>query len=469
MLTLMNKRSLALLAGLALAVPACKDSTSVGDLNNVSADALAAGLTRSSTGLLAIGLVNASRTELDSRYLVFTETMGRDLYRLDNAENRYITELIGPQPADYSAFTGGGAFTNMYVTVRSANTLLAGLTNASGITAQEKSATSGFAKTFKALSLYRVLETRDSLGIAVDVDKPIDAAPAEFVCKPNALAFISTLLDEGATELTAAGSADFPFTLPGGFSIDGDFTTPAAILQFNRGLKGKVELYRGLSRQKPNTGSFATALTALNASFISPTGSMDKGIYNTYSTASGDATNPLGDANVYLNPAVGSGIQAGDARAAKIITIATKTLAGVTTTYKSPLTDPAAANLGRAIPVLKNAELLLLRAQVYIELNNFALAAADINAVRTADGELTPIAVPLTKAAAIDAVLYEKRYSLLTESAHRLVDLRAYSRLNAAAGPGAAGDLFQTTLPIPKRELDARGVVAPATITPACP
>src|SRR6478672_5903894 len=109
MLPLMNKRSLALLAGLALAVPACKDSTSVGDLNNVSADALSAGLTKSSAGLLAIGLANASRTELDSRYIVFSETMARDFYRLDNAENRYITELIGPSPADYSAFTGGGA------------------------------------------------------------------------------------------------------------------------------------------------------------------------------------------------------------------------------------------------------------------------------------------------------------------------------------------------------------------------
>ena len=50
--------------------------------------------------------------------------MARDFYRLDNAENRYITELIGSVPADYSAFTGGGAFTNMYVTIRSGNTIL---------------------------------------------------------------------------------------------------------------------------------------------------------------------------------------------------------------------------------------------------------------------------------------------------------------------------------------------------------
>ena len=469
----MNKRSLALLAGLALAVPACKDSTSVGDLNNVSADALSAGLTKSSAGLLSVGLANASRVELDSRYIVFSETMARDFYRLDNAENRYITELIGPSPADYSAFTGGGAFTNMYVTIRAANTLLDGLTNASGMTAAEKSATAGFARTFKALSYYRVLETRDSLGIAIDVNHPIDAPAAEFVCKPNALAAISALLDSAATDLAAGGSA-FPFTLPSGFSLHGDFTTPAAFLKFNRGLKGKVELYRALSRQKPNAGSLATALTALNASFLSASAPMNTGIYNTYTTAAGDQTNPLADANIYLNPAVGSGIQSGDARASKIVTlrdangaVVTKTLAGVSTTFKSPLTDASGA-LSLPIAVMKNAELLLLRAQVYIEQGNLALATADINTVRAADGGLGPVA-PATKAEAIAAVLYEKRYSLLGESAQRLVDLRAYGLLNASAGPGAAGDLFQTTLPIPKRELDARNIVAPATITPACP
>jgi len=63
-------------------------------------------------------------------------------------------------------------------------------------------------------------------------------------------------------------------------------------------------------------------------------------------------------------------------------------------------------------------------------------------------------------------VLYEKRYTLLAESAHRLVDLRAYGRLNNTyLKKELAGDIFQSTLPIPKRELDARGVTA---ITPTC-
>ena len=57
----MHMRSLGLLAGLALiAGTACKDSTSVTDLNNVSAEALSGGLTRSSTGLLVTGMLNST-------------------------------------------------------------------------------------------------------------------------------------------------------------------------------------------------------------------------------------------------------------------------------------------------------------------------------------------------------------------------------------------------------------------------
>ena len=157
-------------------------------------------------------------------------------------------------------------------------------------------------------------------------------------------------------------------------------------------------------------------------------------------------------------------MQAGDARAAKITTVAAKALFGVSSTYKTPLTDPA--DLTRPAPIIKVAEMLLLRAQAYIELGDLTSAAADINTVRTLDGGLSAIAVPATKAAAIDALLYEKRYSLLAESAHRLVDLRAYSRINGTyLKKELPGDVFQSTLPIPKRELDTRGVTA---ITPTC-
>lgn len=458
----MNKRILAVIAGLGLAAAACKDSTSVGDLNNVSADALNSGLSRSSTQLLITGLLNSTRGDLDERYLVFSETMGRDFYRLDNAEPRWVTETVGI-PADYSSFVGGGVFGQFYTTLRSANTILNALPKASGLSPQEVSATQGLVNVMKALAYYRALSMRDSLGIAFDVNHPIDDPPAPFLCKPNVLASISVLLDSAAAELAAGGSA-FPFTLPAGFKLNGDFTTPAAMIKFAKGLQGKVELYRGLSRQKPNAASFAAAITEISASFASPAADMNMSIYNTYSTAAGETVYPLADANIYLNPFVGDSIQAGDKRASKISAVTPRTLQGVTGKYKTTLTDPA--NLTRPLAMLKNSELLLLRAQAYIETGDLVSATADINAVRVADGGLAPIAVPGSKAAAITAVLYEKRYSLLAEGASRLEDLRAYGRLNASAGPGAPGDVFQSALPIPKSQLDPRNVTS---ITPDCP
>lgn len=464
----MNKRTLALLAALGIAGTACKDSTGVPDLNNISSEtALAGGLTQTTLQLLATGVLNASRSELDGRYLVFTETMARDFYRLDNAESRYVTELIGSVTADYSAFTGGGAFSSMYITNRTANTLINNLPSATFLSAGQTSAVKGFAQTMKALALYRVLESRDTLGIAVDVNHDVNSAPAAFECKPNVLAEISALLDSANTNLLAGGSA-FPFAVPSGFS---GFDTPAAFAKFNRGLKGKVELYRALPQgnrtKATGTAGFNAAIAAINASFASPTAAMNLGPAYTYSTAPGDATNPLADANIYLNPFVGDSIQAGDKRASKIITLSTaKSLNSVTSKYKSTVTDPAGA-LTLAIPILTNSELLLLRAQAEIELGLFPAATADINAVHVADGGLTPYVAFADKPSAIKAVLYEKRYSLLGNSAHRLVDLRTYGLLNASAGPGrSTGDIFQSVLPIPKREFDTRNVTV---LTPACP
>lgn len=462
----MLRRTLWLIGGASLAIVACKDSTSVTDLNNVSAEALAGGLTRASTQLLATGLLNSTRGDLDSRYLVFSETMARDFYRLDNAENRYITETLGG-PADYSGFLGGGAFSQFYVTVRAGNTIVNALGSAQGLSAAEVSATRGLVQTLNALAFYRALELRDSLGIAIDVNHPIEDPPAAFVCKPNVLASISAMLDSGATNL-AAGGAAFPFSLPGGFKLNGDFSTPATFLRINRALKGKVELYRGLSHQKPNAASFAAAITALNTAIgAAPTtaAGLQVGLYNTYSTNAGETRYPIADANLFLNPAAGDSVQAGDLRAAKITVVTPKSLFGVTSKYKTILTDPA--NLTRPVAIIKVAEMLLLRAQAKIENNDLVGATDDINLVRTLDGGLAAIAVPATKTAAINAVLYEKRYSLLAESAHRLVDLRAYSRMNAAnLKKELTGDFFQSALPIPKRELDTRGVTA---ITLQCP
>ncbi len=456
---MMIKRTVALIAGLAL-LGACKDSTGVPDLNNVSSALLQGGLNASSIQLLMTGMLASDRGNLG---VIFPETMARDMYRIDPAENRFITQLIGG-PADPGAFTGGGMWNGFYSEIRTANTIIDPIATATDLSAQQQAATVGIAQTFKALAYYRLLEMRDSLGIPVAVDQPITAPPAPFLCKPNVLDYILALLDSGYANLQAGGSS-FPFSLPSGFSLQGDYSTPAGVAAFNRGLAGKVAFYRGMDHSKPNPASFATAITDLNQAIgaLDPA-TLNNSVYYVYSTAPGDATNPLVDAAIHLNPAVGDSIQPGDLRAVEITDRAAPAAGnGVTTNYDYTYSIPSlAGNLTRPIPVLTVAELVLLRAQAEIQSNNLAAATSDISFVRVNQGGLPAYSAFGDQTSAINAVLYEKRYSLLFTGAQRLVDLRAYTRLNATyLKKETPQDIFQTTLPIPAAEVNARGGVAP--------
>ncbi len=466
----MTKRILALLASAALA-GACNDATGVPDLNNVSAETIAGGLTTASAQLLATGLMNQYRNSAIGNFVVFPETMARDALRIDKAETRYLTELIGAVQPDNGAFTGGGVFGAFFVGVRSANTLIdaaVAATDASGLTSSNRQALIGIGQTMKALNEWNVLQLRDSIGMPIDLDHDINAQPAPFLCKPLVLAYISSLLDSAATAL-GAGGATFPVTLPSGYrAIAG---TPAGFLKFNRGIKAEVELYRGLSRQA-GTGAtgFNAAVTALNASFmqssdLSPSG-LALGVYENYSTAAGETQNARVDAALHLNQAVADSVLPGDLRGSKLVkaalpyTISTNG-ATISTQYDFVL-SLGSGSLTAPLPILKNEELLLLRAQAAIELGDLTTATTYINFVHTNSGGLPAYATFASAAAARTALLYEKRYSLLFEGPQRLVDLRAYGLLNAAhfkAGTSNSpfpGDIFTSALPIPIAELNAR-------------
>jgi hypothetical protein len=122
------------------------------------------------------------------------------------------------------------------------------------------------------------------------------------------------------------------------------------------------------------------------------------------------------------------------------------------------------ANQEAPVGILRDEELVLLRAQAYIETGNLAAATADVNSVRTFYG-LAPYATFTSKAAAITAVLYEKRYSLLYEGPQRWVDLREYGRLNPTfLRKETLTDPFNAAFPLPRAELNARNL----TDNPAC-
>jgi hypothetical protein len=113
------------------------------------------------------------------------------------------------------------------------------------------------------------------------------------------------------------------------------------------------------------------------------------------------------------------------------------------------------------IPLIKNEELLLLRAEANIGLNDLATALIDINEVRTKSGGLAPAAPFADQTAAITELLYNKRYSLLYEGGHSWVDYRRYGRTADLVGNPAVdgydrpGDVIFPTLPIPNAEVQA--------------
>lgn len=472
----MTRRIVAFLASAAL-VGACGDATGVPDLNNVSAETIKGGLTTASGQLLTTGLFNQHRNSAIGNYVTFPETMARDALRMDKAEPRYLSEIIGSVQPDNGAFTGQGVFAGFFIGIRSANTLIdatTAATDASGFDAAGRSGLIGIGQTIKALNYWNVIEMRDSIGMPIDLNRDINADPAPWICKKNVLAYISALLDSGSKALGTAGSA-FQVTLPSGYrTVAG---TPAGFDQFNRGLKAKVELYRALAHgtDAPASpgASLTAAATAIGLSFMSPTAAMSLGVNQNYSTASGETQNARVDAALHLSDAVFDSAQAGDLRRAKVVRTTTPyniTVSGTTITSLSDFYQSlGSSSLTAALPILKNEELLLLRAQIAIEQNDLLTATTYLNYVRTTSGGLAPYALFATQAAARNALLYEKRYSLLMEGPQRLLDLRAYSRLNSAnftAGGKSSpfpGDVFTSALPIPINELNARGGSAPMT------
>jgi hypothetical protein len=460
--------------GALLLAQACSDPTTVPDLNNLPDDVIAGGLSANTAQLLTTGLVNRDRTVGGFRYLAFAGTLARDAYIIDPSESRYQQELLG-NVIDPAGFIGGGGFTwnDAYNGVRTANTLIEGVGAAADLTEAQRQGVRGIAHTFKALLLYRTWELRGPNGIPVD-NSPIEATGAALrpiACETGALASIAAVLDSGYTELQAAG-ATFGVRLPAGFAGNGTFNTPAGFARFNRGLKARAELYRGLIGRR--AASYTDALAALEQSFVDAGAATTAGVYHTFGAAP-DVANPLAVGTVFLNPTIAApapgsglftsrqGLQAGDQRQAKITFLSSEVSRnGVSTAFGTSLANTAATTQTRPQPILRNAELLLLRAQAYLELGRLAEATADVNAVRTREGGLPALPTFATRAEGLQAVLYEKRFSLLLEGAQRLVDLRAYGLLTPTyLGPSQRGaaDAFQTALPIPQQERDARGGV----------
>ena len=389
------------------------NSLDVGDLNNPGLGDVEDRPTRDNVARLAVGLlIDAGSDFAQSRgYVSLLGVVGRESYNFDQSEPRLVTELlIGPLTGSN---VGSFLWPLPYFTIREGNIILDVIQRVPGMSPGEMEATIGYTQTMQALAFLRIINTTDVFGAPIDVGIDPRGDPAPIATKAAVFARITNLLDSAQTHLQAGGSA-FSFRLSNGFQ---GFDRPGTFLRFNRALRARVAVYQG---------DYAGALAALQASFLDPDAPLELGVY-----FSGNGLDDPTGRILLAHPSIESDAQpradgTPDLRLQrKVRHVDPVTVQGITsdlafTMYQTGL-EPA--------PLIRNEELILLRAEAEIGLGDLTGAVTDLDRIRTRSGGLAPYNGPVTPEALLDELLYNKRYSLLFEGGHRWIDLRRYGRL----------------------------------------
>jgi len=270
-----GRLSTAFATSLVLAAVGCGE-IDVANPNNPSVDGLVQSPNATSASALATGLLRGTRANV-AEGIRWLGAFGREGYPMS------VTGASLPgsvrDPLNGNGFPGNVLYADPYRNIRSANLLLAAISDVGAWSDAQKEAARGFAKTIQAYDFLQVIVTRDVFGAPLDVGIDPTAPPAPIATKAQVYARIATLLDEARGHLQAGGTA-FPFPLTSGFS---GFNTPATFLRVNRALRARAAVY---------TDNWQVALTALSESFISTTAPLTLGAYHVFSTNSGDITNP---------------------------------------------------------------------------------------------------------------------------------------------------------------------------------
>jgi starch-binding outer membrane protein, SusD/RagB family len=448
--------SVAVVGGLAL-LAGCNDTFLVPDLNNPGLESLENNPTRAAVIDATQGLLIGARNGIDNQagYVNHLGTLGRESLTFDNSDPRYFDEMLAGLLNPGNGAFGGSGWSPRYANIRNANIVLNSLDGLAGFSAAELEGIRGFAKTIQALDLFLVVNMRDTNGAVVDTNRPLDADLAPMVGKADAQAAIATLLGEAATHLGAAGGS-FAFDLPG---YEG-FDSPGSFLTFNRALLARLELYRG---------NYGAALGALGGSFMSLNGDFSAGPNYAYGTGSGDNTNGLfqgADPQIVAHPTMWTDAPLkGDGSMDDRVTSKMELLG----TAKS---DPRGvtsnvrfihySSLSSGVPIIRNEELILIQAEALWFTGDKPGAMTSLNEVRTRSGGLDALAMPATDSDFIDALLNERRWSLLLEGGHRWLDMRRFNRLGDLP-LDRASDVVPARFPVPRPECIARNLSVPCS------
>ena len=388
------------------------------DPNGPSIDDILDNPSRDALINLAAGVESSARID-HNLYLIDVGVIGREYWRMLSADPRFTTDLLGRCTSilDNNSFYTTRPWGARYVTIRNANIMLQVLDLNATLSDAEKAGGLGYAKTFKALQYLLNLNMTFQGGIRFI--GPGDDGPGPVVGYDAALTAIGALLDEGAADL-AEGGGEFFFPLSSGFS---GFDTPAGFRMVNRGLAARVALYAG---RDPD------ALTLLGGSFLDAAGDLTTGVAQVFSAGSGDFTNPLftppdnpvGDA-ILAHPSYMDDLEAGDTRADKVFDRGgASTLDFLTSNfgffvYKNSLTP---------ITIIRNAELILIRAEARARTGDPGGAITDLDVIRNAAG-LPNYSGAGDQGAVLDEVLNQRRYELYGEG-QRWIDVRRFGQLN---------------------------------------
>jgi hypothetical protein len=392
---------------------ACKKD--YGNLNGPTVEAYQSNATIGELNNLVSGTESGMRNSM-AFYLDDVAIIGREIYHFSNSEPRYVTDLLGANNATLSGsnFYITTPWASRYRVVKNCNVLIDAATNSSLITDAQRKGYTGFAKTIKAYQLLLNLNLTDSNGIRVDVSDPNHPGP--IVDYNTGLADISSLLDEGLSDLSGA-EVVFPLA---GF---GQFGDAPGLAKFNRAIAARVDVYRE---------NWSDALTALNQSFFDLNGDFNMGVNLVFGTGSGDQLNPAfipqnqnGEIRL-AHPSFAEDILPNDDRINKA-TIRNST-ASIPAGLSSNRDVWVYTSVTAPIPIIRNEELILIYSEANIQLNNFPNAVNALNIIRNKHG-LPDYSGAQTLTALIDEMLYERRYSLYFEG-HRWIDLRRYNRLN---------------------------------------
>jgi starch-binding outer membrane protein, SusD/RagB family len=455
---------------------ACYDFN-VTDPNSPTTQSIYSNPTQANLAAAATGMFDQSRRDITS-FIWRLGSMGREGANISgNNQPDYQEPFYGPLS---NTQFGGSDWSPQYTGIRDDNLYLDAVPNSTQLSAGQISASLGFGETLKAMSLFYIVLTRAQLGAPINVDVSPAAQPAPFVGEDSVYRAIIDLLADARNKMYSANAAgaSFPFPMPAGYN---NANTPATFAQFTQALAAKAWVFRAtdVNGCKGSKGTcYTNAMALLDSLFSSGYASTSPanfqfGVFFDFSSNPGDQQNDLSDppdgviyfalpeqitdAQLQTNGTTADA-RVGEKIIPKVGTPQTTGTFPIQGTLKYSIyllngaTDPA-----HEVPIIRDEELVLLRAEAELGLGELAAAMNDINVTRQGSGNLPPLVGSLSTDSLLTQLLYERRYSLMWEQGTRWTDARRYGLLSTIPVDVPNGAV-PTVMPVPSTECQARGL-----------